>query len=129
VGELLGAVLVVVVDVVVAVSVVLVVVGSPVMVPITQYDWLVSRLGQLIPGFSCWRVSTDSPQLLAKLEQVAPASAVVEKSQSTARRDRAAAIPGTMPAMRMYVKYMLWTWAWLCGRRRWCVLRVCCGAT
>jgi hypothetical protein len=71
--------------------------GSSLTVPITQYDLLLSRVGQVIPGFSCWRFSTESPQELAKLEHVAPASAVVAKSQLTARWLRTAAIAGDAP--------------------------------
>jgi hypothetical protein len=101
VGELLGAVLVVVVVVavdVVLVRVVLVLVGSSVTVPITQYNLLVSRPGQVIPGFSCWRPSTDSPQVLAKLRQVSPLAALVVKEHSTARRESAHARPRMSPA-------------------------------
>jgi hypothetical protein len=105
VGELLGAVSVVGADLVVVVVVVVVVLGgSSVAVPITQYDLLLSRLGQVIPGFSCWRLLTGSPQLLAKLEHVAPASAAVEKSHLTTRRVRAAPIAGTAPTARRAVK-------------------------
>jgi hypothetical protein len=73
-GEFLRALVVVVVvdvlDVVVGGGVV--VGGSSLTVPITQYKLLVSRLGQLIPGFNFLRSSTDSPQLLEKLSHVAP---------------------------------------------------------
>lgn len=60
----LGAVTVVVVDLVVVVVFVVVEVvleGSSVAVPITQHDLLTSRSGQVITGFSCFRLSTDSP--------------------------------------------------------------------
>jgi uncharacterized membrane protein YqhA len=60
--------------------------GSSLMVPMTQYELFVSRLGQLIPGFNILRSSTATPQLLEKLSHVAPLSAEVEKSQSTPRR-------------------------------------------
>lgn len=106
---MLGAVTVVVVDLLVVVGFVVVEVEvvldrSSVAVPITQYDLLASRSGQEIPGFSCLRLSTDSPQLLAKLEHVSPASAVVEKSQSTARGVRAAVVAGIAPAARVAVR-------------------------
>lgn len=64
VGMSLGAVTVVVVDLMVVVVFVVVEVvleGSSVAVPITQYDLLASRSGQVIPGFSCLRLPTDSP--------------------------------------------------------------------
>jgi hypothetical protein len=62
VGKLVGAVSVVVEALVVTVVVVDVVLeGSSVAVPITQYDLLASRLGQVIPGLSCFRLSTESP--------------------------------------------------------------------
>jgi hypothetical protein len=62
VGKLVGAVSMVVEALVVTVVVVDVVLeGSSVAVPITQYDLLVSRLGQVIPGLSCFRLSTESP--------------------------------------------------------------------
>jgi hypothetical protein len=104
VGELLGADSVVVGLVAVVVVLVDGVLGSSVTVPTTQYDLLVSRLGQVIPGFSFWRSLTESPQLLEKLEHVAPASAVVEKSQVTARGARAAPIAGTTPTARRAVR-------------------------
>lgn len=78
--------------------------SSTVPVPTTQYDLLVSRLGQVIPGFSCWSFSTDSPQEAAKLEHVAPASAVVAKSQLTARSLRTAAIAEAVPRTNRWVK-------------------------
>lgn len=71
--------------------------GSSLTVPITQYDLLLSRVGQVIPGFSCWRFSTESPYELAKLEYVAPVSAVIAKSQLTAQWLRTAAIAGAAP--------------------------------
>lgn len=50
-----------------------VVVGrSSVLVPITQYSLLVSRPGQVTPGFHFMKSVTDAPQLAAKLSQVAP---------------------------------------------------------
>lgn len=73
-------------------------------VPITQYNLLVSRPGKVMLGSSCVRASTESPQLLAKLEHVAPTSAVVEKSHSTARGERAAAIAGTSPMVGRCVR-------------------------
>lgn len=76
--------------------------GSSLTVPITQYDLLVSRPGQLIPGLTFLRSSTDIPQLSAKLAQVSPLPGGIEKAQSTARRDRvtvlAKTIPGKSPA-------------------------------
>lgn len=54
-------------------------------VPITQYAFVISSPGQIIPGFSLWRSSTESPQLLAKVAHVSPVLAVVSNPQSTAR--------------------------------------------
>jgi hypothetical protein len=65
-------------DLVVVVVVVVVDVGSPVTLPSTQYSLLVSRLGQVIPGFSWVSSSTESPQLLARLWQVSPLLTDVE---------------------------------------------------
>jgi hypothetical protein len=107
VGSLVAQGSVVVGAVVVDVVVVVVGSGSPVTVPITQYNWLVSRLGQIIPGLSCCKSLTESPQLLAKLEHVAPESAVVEKSHETARRFRATAMAGIAPIVRRAVKYII----------------------
>jgi hypothetical protein len=104
VGDWVVVVLAAVVDVVLE--------GSSVAVTITQYDLLVSRFGQVIPGFSCWRVLTESAQLLAKLVYVAPASAVVEKSQSTARRVRTAAMAGTTPTTRRVVRCIILDLCW-----------------
>lgn len=119
VGELLGAAAVVVVeeeevvvevlevvDVMRVVLLVVVVVGSgsSVTVPITQYDLLVSSAGQVIPEFNFWRSSTESPQLLAKVAQVSLLLGVVEKAQSTARRERtelAETNPGRSPTAAM----------------------------
>lgn len=87
-----------------------VVVGSAVTVPMTQYFLLVSRLGQLMPGFNDWSLSTERPQLLAKLAHVAPLSAVVEKEQVTARREgtpEARRICGRNPATRRCVSCIL----------------------
>lgn len=102
VGELIGAdevVVVVVASVVVKVVVVSVVLEPlSVSVPITQYNLLVSRLGQEILGFSCWSSATDSPQVLAKLSQVSDLVAVVVKEHSTPRRERAKTKPGMSPA-------------------------------
>jgi hypothetical protein len=108
VGLLLGSVTVVVVDLLLVVVFVVVVEvvqdGSSVTVPITRYDLMASRSGQEIPGFSYFRLSTDNPQLLAKLEHVSSASAVVEKSQLTARGFRAAAVAGIAPVVRIAVR-------------------------
>jgi hypothetical protein len=108
VGLLLGSVTVVVVDSLVMVDFVVVVEvvqdGSSVTVPITQYDLLTSRSGQEIPGFSYFRLSTDSPQLLAKLEHVSTASALMQKSQLTAWGVRAAAVAGIAPVARIAVR-------------------------
>jgi hypothetical protein len=57
-----------------------------------------------MPGFSFCKSVTDSPQLLEKLAHVAPASAVVAKSQLTARGARAAPIAGTAPTARRAVR-------------------------
>lgn len=80
---------------------------SSVAVPITQCNLLVSRSGQVIPEFSCWRSSTDSPQMLAKLSQVSPLVALVVKEHSTARRESAQARPGMSPAAARCVSYIL----------------------
>lgn len=100
VGELVGPVEVVVLDVfeVVVLDVVLLVVvgvgGSSVMVPMTQYDLVMSKVpGQVRPGLSFVSSSTDRPQLLAKLSHVSLLLGGVEKAQSTARGDRRAAVP------------------------------------
>jgi hypothetical protein len=75
--EDIPVVIVVLEDLVVEV-VVVVDVGSPVTLPSTQYSLLVSRLGQVIPGFSWVSSSTESPQLLARLWQVSPLLTDVE---------------------------------------------------
>jgi hypothetical protein len=108
VGELLGADSVVVGLVAVVVVLMDGVLGSSVAVPITQYDLLVSRLGQAILGFSFCRSLIGSPHALAKLEHVAPASAVVEKSKLTARGTRAAPIAGTIPMARIAMRCIVW---------------------
>lgn len=48
-----------------------VVARSSVPAPITQYSLLVSRPGQVTPGFHFMKSVTDSPQPAAKLSQVA----------------------------------------------------------
>lgn len=99
---------VVVVVVVVVFDVVdVVLVGSSVAVPIIQYDFVVSRPGQVMPGFNFFRSATESPQLLAKLAHVAPLSGAVEKSHSTARGFRTAAIAGAIPKARRTFKCIL----------------------
>jgi hypothetical protein len=60
-------------------------VGALVTSPMTQYDRLVSMLGQVMPGFSFFNSSRDNPQLLAKSSHVTPKSALVSKEQSTPR--------------------------------------------
>jgi hypothetical protein len=72
--------------------------GSATTVPMTQYSLVVSRPGQLMPGFSLASSSTEIPQPAAKLSQVSPLAAVTATSQITARRDRAR--PETIPGSR-----------------------------
>lgn len=60
--------------------------GSSLKVPITQYESSMFKLGQLIPGFKATNSPSDSPQPLAKLSQVEPLSGDVENAQSTPRR-------------------------------------------
>jgi hypothetical protein len=94
--------------VVVDVMGVVVVAGSSVMTPIKQYDSPATRSGQVTPGFNILKLSTDSPQLPPKASHVAPLSAVMENSQSTARRDKARpkAMPGASPATRRCISFI-----------------------
>jgi hypothetical protein len=60
--------------------------GSSFTLPIIQYNLLISKRGQLVPGFNPSNSSTVNPQELEKLSQVASLVGAVENRQSTPRR-------------------------------------------
>jgi hypothetical protein len=60
--------------------------GSSFTLPIIQYNLLISKSGQLVPGFKFLKSSAVNPQELEKLSQLASLVGVVEKRQSTPRR-------------------------------------------
>lgn len=71
------------------VEVLLVVTGSLLTVPKTQYCFEGSRLGQEIPGFKRTNSAVVRAQLFAKVSQVSPLDGLNRKAQSTPRFGRA----------------------------------------
>ncbi|KAL2820422.1 hypothetical protein BJX63DRAFT_380757 [Aspergillus granulosus] len=81
--------------------------GSSVTVPMTQYDLVGSRSGQVMPGFSAWKSLTDSPHVPAKLSHVAPLPGVVSKRQSTSWRNKADASAGMSPPATRWISCII----------------------